>query len=202
MQTIKKTVLALSLSCIAAVCGAENFQQTLVFIRHAEKPADGLGQITCQGLNRALALPQVLTSQYGKPDAIYAPDPAGKVNDHQQSYYYVRPLATIEPTAIRLGMPVNTPYGFLDINALESELTQDAYKNSLVFVAWEHVKLEQVVKNIIADQGGDASVVPHWKSSDFDSIYVIRISNNDGAKQVSFRQDQQNLNNLSTNCPQ
>ena len=29
--------------------------ETLICIRHGEKPATGLGQLSCQGLNRALA---------------------------------------------------------------------------------------------------------------------------------------------------
>ncbi|NNG64566.1 histidine phosphatase family protein, partial [Pseudomonas fragi] len=39
--------------------------QTLVFMRHAEKPADGLGQLNCQGLNRAIALWQQGRQIYG-----------------------------------------------------------------------------------------------------------------------------------------
>jgi len=31
--------------------------ETIVFLRHGEKPQRGLGQSTCQGLNRVLALP-------------------------------------------------------------------------------------------------------------------------------------------------
>ena len=31
-------------------------EETIVFFRHAEKPSGGYGQLTCQGLNRALAL--------------------------------------------------------------------------------------------------------------------------------------------------
>lgn len=42
---------------IAASVWAET---TIVIIRHGEKPSAGLGQLSCQGLNRALALPQVL----------------------------------------------------------------------------------------------------------------------------------------------
>lgn len=34
--------------------------QTLVFLRHAEKPGEGLGQLNCQGLNRALDLATLL----------------------------------------------------------------------------------------------------------------------------------------------
>jgi hypothetical protein len=59
--------LLLSVQCAHA-------QETIVAIRHAEKPPTSLGQLTCKGLNRALALPKVLIPRYGKPDRIYAPD--------------------------------------------------------------------------------------------------------------------------------
>src|SRR5262245_15594831 len=85
-------------------------QQTIVFFRHGEKPASGLGQLTCQGLNRALALPDVLNAKFGTPDFLYAPNPAVKIADPAGSFFYVRPLATIEPTAIRFGLSVNTNY--------------------------------------------------------------------------------------------
>ena len=73
-------------------------QQTIVFFRHGEKPAGGYGQLTCQGPNRALALPDVLNAKFGKPKFLYAPNPAVKISDPAGSFYYVRPLATIEPT--------------------------------------------------------------------------------------------------------
>lgn len=34
--------------------------ENIIFIRHAEKPSDGLGQLSCKGLNRSLALPNVI----------------------------------------------------------------------------------------------------------------------------------------------
>ena len=34
--------------------------ETIVLLRHGEKPPTGLGQLTCKGLNRALALPSLL----------------------------------------------------------------------------------------------------------------------------------------------
>src|SRR5436305_74785 len=81
--------------------------ETIVIMRHAEKPPGGLGQLTCQGLNRAIALPKVLNSKFGKPDFIFAPNPAVQVNEGggKGKFYYVRPLATIEPTAISYSMP-------------------------------------------------------------------------------------------------
>src|SRR5580698_4120771 len=71
--------------------------ETIVCIRHGEKPPGGLGQLTCRGLNRALALPEVLLKKFGMPQFIFAPNPTQKADPG--GYYYVRPLATIEPTA-------------------------------------------------------------------------------------------------------
>src|SRR6202021_4154268 len=108
--------LLLSLGCAQA-------QEPIVAIRHAEKPASSLGQLTCKGLNRALALPKVLIPRYGKPDRIYAPDPGARVGHlGNLSYSYVRPLMTIEPTAIQLAMPVKALTGFKVLGQLKKEV--------------------------------------------------------------------------------
>ena len=61
----------------SSVLGAElPVTETIVLVRHGEKPAEGLGQLNCQGLNRALALPFVIERLFGRPDAVFAPDPA------------------------------------------------------------------------------------------------------------------------------
>jgi len=52
--------------------------QTLVFIRHGEKPAQGLGLLTCRGLNRALKLPDYFAAHFPPPDYIFAPNPSVK----------------------------------------------------------------------------------------------------------------------------
>jgi len=77
--------------------------ETIVCIRHGEKPHGGLGQLTIRGLNRSLALPEVLLQKYGTPQFIFAPNPSEKVDGAR--YFYIRPIATIEPTAIRCGLP-------------------------------------------------------------------------------------------------
>lgn len=170
-------------------------------MRHGKKPAEGLGQLDCQGLNRALALPQVLIAQFGTPAFIFAPDPREQVSDHGHNYNYVRPLATIEPTAIRLARPVITTFGFNQIDGLQKELERPQYRNSLVFVAWEHAMLVKPARNLVAKVGGDPSVVPKWNDDDFDSIYVLHLDR-DGAKvSVSFSHAQEGLNNQSTTCP-
>ena len=84
---------------------SEDAVETILLVRHGEKPDKGLGQLDCQGLNRALALPPIIAKTFGRPSAIFAPDPSQQMEDDGVSYDYVRPLATIEPTAIFLGCP-------------------------------------------------------------------------------------------------
>jgi hypothetical protein len=98
--------------------------ETIVCIRHGEKPLLGLGQLTCKGLNRALALPEVLLAKFGRPGFIFAPDPNQVSHDLGGEFCYVRPLATIEPAAIEYGLPVNTHFGFRDITGLQQKLTK------------------------------------------------------------------------------
>ncbi len=174
--------------------------ETIVCLRHGEKPPGGLGQLTCQGLNRALALPRVLLGKYGTPQFIFAPNPTQKV-DGTNSYYYVRPLATIEPTAIRCGLPVNTQFGFREIKGLETELQKPTYRNAVIFVAWEHYLLDEFAKNLVADNGGDANAVPDWPGKEFDQIFVLKITTANGQKNISFTIDHEGLNGLSSDCP-
>jgi hypothetical protein len=175
--------------------------ETLVFFRHGEKPSGGYGQITCQGLQRALALPSVLISRYGNAQYLFAPNPTTMVPDAAGSFYYVRPLATIEPVAIRLGLPVNTRYGYTDIAGLQAELTGGSYASSTVFVAWEHQYLQQAVQNIMNAYGGGVTV-PAWASGDYDSLYVVRLVNSGGSITAQFSHEAEGLNGLPTTCPQ
>ena len=134
--------------------------ETIICIRHGEKPKGGLGQLSCRGLNRALALPNVLLTKYGSPQFVFAPNPTQKVDGDR--YYYVRPLATIEPTAIRCGLPVDTEFGFKEIKGLETELQKSKYQSAMVFVAWEHVLLDDFVKDEVKAYGVDPAHVPDW----------------------------------------
>ncbi|MBP1132286.1 broad specificity phosphatase PhoE [Serratia sp. PL17] len=167
-------------------------QETLIFVRHGEKPADNSGQLTCKGLNRALALPDVLLNRYGKPDFIFAAGP--KENKTGSS---LRALSTIMPTAVRVGLPIGLQFHANDIAGLQQELLSDKYQNSRIFIAWEHKNLDKAVKNIVAARGGDASLVPEWPGSDFDSIFVVTLDQG----KVSFRQESEGLTQLSENCP-
>ncbi|CAI1071353.1 histidine phosphatase family protein [Serratia grimesii] len=167
-------------------------QETLIFVRHGEKPANSSGQLTCKGLNRALALPDVLLNRYGKPDFIFAAGP--KENKTGSS---LRALSTIMPTAVRVGLPIGIQFHADDIAGLQQELLSDKYQNSRIFIAWEHKNLDKAVKNIVAARGGDANMVPKWPGSDFDSIFVITLDQD----KVSFKQESEGLTALAETCP-
>jgi hypothetical protein len=176
--------------------------ETIVFLRHGEKPDKEIGQLNCQGLNRALALPRVLISKFGRPDFLFAPATTrlpkfgggGGPN-------YLRPLATIEPTAIQLGMPVDTDFGYSNIDGLQSELTQPKYQKALIFVAWEHNELAKLVRQLVSEFHGDPSEVPNWRGNDYDSLYVVRITGPGVTRSISFTLDHEGLSNLSNDCP-
>jgi hypothetical protein len=170
-------------------------------IRHGEKAVGGLGQLSCKGLNRALALPKVLVGRFGRPDAIFAPDPAVQVREHSLTttgYSYVRPLATIEPTAIALGMPVNAQIGFPDIAGLQAAVTAPQYANSTIFIAWEHKYAYDFARRMLHTYGIDRAQVPFWEQDDFETIYVFRIRNGE----MTFSVEKEGLSgSLSDACP-
>jgi hypothetical protein len=184
-----------------AARAADPTTQTIVLMRHGEKPAAGLGQLDCQGLNRALALPPVLALRFGRPAAIFAPNPAARIRDEGRDYDYIRPLATIEPTAIALGMPVDVSVGFTDVDGLQKRLGESHLHNALVFVAWEHERAEQVARALMARHGGAADVVPVWHHLDFDSLYIVRIERSGDRVKASFEHAHEGLNGQPRNCP-
>ena len=174
--------------------------ETIVLVRHGEKPPGGLGQLNCQGLNRALALPPVIAAKFGRPDALFAPNPGARKPDSGGTYYYIRPLATIEPTAISLGMPVNAGFGYADVAGLQQALTQPKYHASLVVAAWEHKQIVVLARQLMAAYHGDPARVPAWDHADFDGIYVVRIKWSEPPS-ATFERGQEGLTHLPASCP-
>ena len=171
---------------------------SIIIVRHGEKTALGLGQLTCRGLNRSLALAPLLLSRYGKPVAIYAPNPAIKKNDKGVLYAYVRPLATIEPLAIRAGLPVNLDYGMDDTPRLAQALLVRTEGTQIV--AWEHHLAERLAKELLVALKSNPVVVPNWDNADFDSIYIVNITGTGKDRHATFTHENQGLNDLPENC--
>jgi|ERR1051325_3792141 hypothetical protein len=199
-------IVAIGLCVLTIGASRAGADQTLVFFRHGEKPLSGNGQITCQGLNRANALATVLPARFGRPTYLYAPNP-GMMNPDPAGYFnYVRPLATIEPLAVKLGsMSVNTKYGYTEIGRLQAAIANRSRDNTLTFIAWEHLYLVDVVQNIMNAYGGGQQV-PAWPEDDYDSIYVVRlhyVTDSSGTTTVTatFTHEYEGLNGQPTSCP-
>lgn len=177
--------------------------ETLVLVRHAEKPEQGLGLLSCQGLNRALVLPDFFAANFQRPDHIFAPNPAVKVTEIHgdgQRYDYVRPLLTIGPTAIRFEVPINTQLPFNDPGLLADTLLDPQYHKDTIYVVWEHSNLVAFAE-IVLKRFHDPAPVPEWSNSDYDTFYVFRF---DWGKvpPLKFEVRSENLGPISQNCPQ
>jgi hypothetical protein len=135
---------------------------------------------------------------------VFAPNPTQKVDGKKGNasgdYYYVRPLMTIEPTAIRCGLPVNTEFGYREINGLENELAKPEYQKATIFVAWEHGLLDKFAKDMLQIHGGDPAQVPAWPGNDYDTIFLVKITRSEGHETVAFTIDHEGLNGLSDAC--
>ena len=188
----------LALALTGAGSAAPASEETIVFVRHGEKPADGRGQLDCRGLNRALALPAFFVKTFGKIDAVFAPDPGRAKRDGGGTFDYVRPLMTIEPTAVALGLPVVAHIGFDDVAGLQSALEAPPYRDATVVVAWEHMVIADVVRALLAAHGGDPAAVPNWSGDDFDSVYVIRLASGGPAR---FQRLSEGLDGQPETCP-
>jgi hypothetical protein len=203
MKRQRRRLILISLTMLLLTgAAADNAVQTVVFIRHGEKPDKGLGQLNCQGLNRALALPSVIAKTFGRPDAIFAPDPSHRKIDAGEPFDYVRPLATIEPTAIAFGLPVKASIGYSDVVGLQAAIEQAQYRNAFILIAWEHNMIENAARALLAAHGGDVAVVPKWDGDDFDSIYVVTISRSGDTTKASFALKHQGLDGQRGTCPQ
>ncbi|UQB78864.1 histidine phosphatase family protein [Pseudomonas shirazica] len=202
--TLAAIAVPLALEAVESRAQPVDGTQTLVFLRHAEKPGEGLGQLNCQGLNRALDLATLLPERFGKADYVFAANPSRHVEEgsKDQSYSYIRPLITITPSAIRLGLPVNIDYGANDTDALAEELLRDKYRNATVFTAWSHGYLPDLINAVAGKALGEERVITEdWSGDDFDTLYVLTLTWHDGKASLLSRNVRQGLNDGAHSCP-
>ncbi|WP_166226220.1 histidine phosphatase family protein [Pseudomonas atagonensis] len=178
--------------------------QTLVFLRHAEKPEGGLGQLNCQGLNRAIDLSTLLPEKFGKADYVFAANPTRNVEEGEldNSYSYIRPLMTISPAAIKLGLPVNIEFSANDTSDLARELLEDKYHNSTIYTAWSHGYLPELINKVAGKAVGEKQTITQdWPGGDFDSLYVLTLTWHNGKASLQSHSYKQGLDNGKATCP-
>jgi hypothetical protein len=183
MNTFHKSfVLFVGFLSICSVIFAQSSTlQKVIIIRHGEKPEVG-NNLSCQGLNRALHLPQVLYSKFKVPDYIYVPAlKEGKSTNESRMYQ------TIVPFAVKYNLDIDTRYNVDDAVGLGANILK---KTGVVLVVWEHNKIPDIVRALGIKED------LKWKGWDFDSILIITFEN--GKAQLT--KDQEGLNSLSANC--
>ena len=178
--------------------------QTLVFLRHAEKPEGGLGQLNCQGLNRAIDLSTLLPEKFGKADYVFAANPTRNVEEGEldNSYSYIRPLMTISPAAIKLGLPVNIEFSANDTSDLARELLEDKYHNPTIYTAWSHGYLPELINKVAGKAVGEKqNITEDWAGNDFDSLYVLTLTWHNGKASLQSHSYKQGLDHGKETCP-
>ncbi|MFI0741850.1 hypothetical protein ACH4PU_27840 [Streptomyces sp. NPDC021100] len=164
-----------------AAAGAD----TVMIIRHAEKPAedDGDGKppfgvtedgvrnahaLLIRGWQRAGALVPLFAPEGGapvrpglrRPDAVYAADAHGAGKG-------LRPAETVAPLAARLGEPVDSSYGQGQEAALAKEL---AARHGATLVSWEHRRIARIVAGL----GRVRPAPPRaWPGDRYDLVWVF-----------------------------
>lgn len=188
----KKIILLVLFLVINTVILAD---ETLIFIRHAEKPLDGLGQLSCKGFNRSVSLPSIILKKFGEPDYLFAPNPTIQKLDKGSAYNYLRPLATLEPLAIKLSKNINLTCGYNDIECITNLLLKNTNEGKTILIAWEHHNIEKIIRNLAKTKHIHLKI-PTWESDDFDTIYVIKV----GKNSLDFMIDQEGLNKQNSDC--
>jgi len=140
----------------------------VVIMRHGEKPAEG-DNLSCAGLNRALALPAVLNRLLpAPPNFTYVPI----IGTNDDSTSQARMFQTVTPYAVQHNLCVNSDYAVENTAGLAKELRR---QRGTALLVWEHKAIPEIAKHL----GIEGELA--WPDEDFDSIWLIEFSGG-GAK--------------------
>ena len=132
----------------------------VVIIRHGEKPAEG-DNLSCAGLNRALALPAVLDKLLmAPPDFTYVT----LIGTDGKDTTTVRMLQTVMPYAVRHNLTINSDYATDNAKGLAKQLR---HQRGTVLLVWEHHSILEIAKKL------GIKIKLDWPDDDFDSIWTI-----------------------------
>jgi len=159
---IKLFTLGLMLACLNACNWFEGTHPpenlTIFIMRHSEKPLEG-DNLSCQGLNRALALPKKLFNEIGTPDVIYVP--ALKL---ATSTRHARMFQTITPFAIKYNLAINSQFKADDFSNLKTAIFK---QNGKVLLVWSHSEIKKLAKSF------GVKKAPNWQDDDFNSLWIV-----------------------------
>ena len=176
INTALLSIISIFASCnIINAQQSENALQKVIIIRHGEKPETG-NNLSCQGFNRAIQLPEVLYSKFKLPDYIFVPSfKTGKETTQSRMYQ------TIVPFAVKYNLNIDTRFNVKDASSVSNAVLK---KKGTVLIIWEHNAIPAIVKGL-----GIKEEVK-WKGEDFDSIWIITFVNG----KATLNKDKENIN--------
>jgi len=172
---------------------------TVYIIRHGEKTF-AHGCLNIQGQERANNMGNVFNGKESATHATFKTPKTLFANNYHDGKDCERCWLTVQQRARQLNLTTIHSYGFpselggneVAANAIKAE----ALRVGVVLVSWEHVN----IKHLAAYLGVAKSAIPHWKKSDYDSVYVIDFDIDTGDV-VGFAHEHQNYIPKSTTCP-
>jgi hypothetical protein len=150
--------------------------ETVMLIRHAEKPSEdgrvgGVDlsgkaderSLSALGWQRAGALVRFFAAPAEplvRPDALFAT----AVRHDSPSR---RPLQTLEPLGLMLGIAVNASHGRHEIEALMAAV---AAERGHVLISWTHRTINRIAAHLL----GGADAPAQWPEERFDMVWLFR----------------------------
>jgi phosphohistidine phosphatase SixA len=175
------------------------YPNTVLIIRHAEKPAEKIGvppdpHLTSRGAARAAALPSLFAiaptfpttpARFATPDYVYAASKSDKSN---------RSVETAAPLAKALKLKVDSRFHNKEFAELAHEILAGKQAGRTVLVCWHQGNLPKLAESL-ADAAPNRKVlrkaIPNdWDDAIFDRVWVLRYEA-DGA--ATFADEPQRL---------
>lgn len=155
---------------------ADALPAQVIIIRHGEKDTTN-GQLLPRGQSRAGALAAYLTEldptstnpplfDYGPPTVLFAARPALHSDDNT-----IRCIQTLIPTALKLKLPIHSPYGPLQETELAQHILNDPrYDGGNVLICWHHTLIATLIEAFGYEP--PAPIVPNYPNR-FDLVWVM-----------------------------
>ena len=156
----------------------------VIIVRHGEKNTE-TRELTGAGIERVEALSSYLTQSnsgpgfvgsaglsnvvlfnFGAPFALFAARPVQESDD-----FTVRCIQTLVPTALRLNLPIHSPYGPVQEQELaQSILNEPLYNGKNIVICWHHTFIAALIQAFgYAPPAGIVPVYPYR----FDLVWVM-----------------------------
>jgi hypothetical protein len=139
--------------------------KTILLIRHAEKPAEGM-DLSPAGFERAKVIPKLFGGvgaaaphDLPRPDFLFATHVSKNSN---------RPVETITPLSAALGLPISHEIDDKDYATLAGELLGGKFAGKVVLVAWHHGSIPGFARALGAKPPYDP-----WPDTQFDRVWRI-----------------------------